>query len=111
MGPILFVDDDDTRIDAFLKVFPDAEWARTAQEAIEKIRQHPHFWILSLDHDLGPEEAGDGVQIALWLMTHKPSIDLIIVHSWNVIGAAKMLDILTESGYTTYRNPFGIVGG
>ena len=40
--------------------------AKTAQDAIELLRARTTTHI-SLDHDLGPEEAGTGYDVACWL--------------------------------------------
>jgi hypothetical protein len=110
MGPILFVDDCYERADAFLTVFPDAIHVTTAQGAIDALAELGRHWIISLDHDLGPEEAGTGMVIVEWMVVKRPIIDIVIIHSWNVPASEQMLETLSEVGYRTYRNPFGLTG-
>ena len=90
-----------------MKVFLDDErptpegWVRafTAPEAIELLKTGK-VTHLSLDHDLGPPEAGTGYQVCLWVeeqvMTEAFDFDnfytppVMTVHSANPVGRQRM---------------------
>lgn len=68
----------------------DEIWVKTAWEAIEYLKTNKVKFI-SLDHDLGPEEAGTGMDVAKWIeenaYLNKLSRLVCKVHSQNVIGS------------------------
>ena len=90
-----------------MKVFLDDErptpegWVRafTAPEAIELLKTGK-VTELSLDHDLGPEEAGTGYDVCLWVeeqvFTQAFNFDnpfvppIMSVHSANPVGRSRM---------------------
>jgi len=92
--------------------------AQTFVEGIDLIREH-EFDLLCLDHDLGdfdPETATpdtgfsgysggagrflDGRDFCHWLIQRGTKIAAVWVHSWNPVGADRMVKILTDSGVT-----------
>lgn len=80
-------------------------WAKTAEQAIQLLQQHP-VDRMSFDHDLGPEEAGTGYQVALWLAEHGrwPSSG-VSLHSANVVGVKNMSAVIER--YSPYGRPSG----
>lgn len=91
-------------------------WAKTAQEAIDWLEKNAdNVSRISLDHDLGPEEAGSGYQVACWLEGnyHKyfnyedyenPTTLTINLHSANPIGVQKMYQALRKHYSVTNRD-------
>jgi hypothetical protein len=73
---------------------------KTAAEAI-KILSSGNVTEISLDHDLGPPEAGDGSQIANWIeaQAYSGSIPKLIwhIHSANPVGSQKMNAALVKA--------------
>jgi hypothetical protein len=76
---------------------PDATWrhATTAQEAIDWL-QRSFFNVVSLDHDLGPPEAGTGYDVLVWLERAiaegdwRTEVPELRIHSANPVGRANM---------------------
>ena len=73
---------------------------RTAPEAIELLKSG-QVTRISLDHDLGPAEAGTGYDVALWI--EKAAFDGTVgriglaVHTANVVGRKKMCAALENA--------------
>lgn len=70
------------------------KWAKTADEAIAYLLTGLVVE-LSLDHDLGPEEAGTGYDVITWIeeMTYVSGFNppaTIKIHSANLVGRANM---------------------
>jgi hypothetical protein len=73
----------------------------TAAEAISYIDSGEKITELSLDHDLGPPEAGTGYDVCLHLMEkvfNDPSFPLphVTIHSANPVGVKHMTQILSR---------------
>ena len=108
----LFVDDErdpkflETR---GLRTFPNWEIARTQYEAEGIIHSCGLPAFISFDHDFGPEEAGNGHDLAKWLveMALDGAFDLTEleyqVHSMNPIGKRNIEGVL-ESYLKGVRN-------
>ena len=105
----LFVDDE--RDPAFLEflirqgsrdITPDGPWviARTQQEAEQIITVRGLPEMISFDHDYGPPEAGNGHDLAEWLVEQAldGSLDLRAlkyqVHSRNPVGQVNIRGVL-----------------
>jgi CheY-like chemotaxis protein len=101
---ILVLDDDQNRLDSFVKNFSGSavECTKTPEKCI-KLLSEQTFDQLFLDHDLygkawctsGP---GTGYQVALWLRDHsdrKPP--KIVLHSYNDWGRLKQKKLLPEA--------------
>jgi len=108
---ILFLDDDPTRGDSFLKRFPDTVWVTTAADCIEELQKHS--WpTVCLDHDLGGEVYVDsnredcGMEVVRWLENHDVSVGQIIIHSYNFYAVGIMKNVLVKAGYDAVRIPF-----
>lgn len=118
---ILWLDDEPVRTVLFSERMKDEDrgqthWCRTAQEAIETLKQYgDSFSYIYLDHDLG-DERGDfrsensGMEVVRFLeKQNKPLFKKakIIVHSWNIPAGRRMVARLTHAGYDAIHRPFG----
>lgn len=112
---ILFLDDEETRAAAFLSVYPEAVWVRSASECLEQLA---HAWDeVHLDHDLGGETYVDmeredcGMAVVRWLC-REPRGHLIptrfVVHTRNANASCVMLLHLREVGFEAEARPFSI---
>lgn len=75
--------------------------ARTAAEAIAILADRK-VNVVSLDHDLGPPEAGTGYDVACWIEQaaadgRLPVMPMWDVHSSNPVGRARMVDALLSA--------------
>lgn len=90
----IWLDDERRAPDGWLHV-------KTAPECMSAIAENMGIVeAISLDHDLGPNEAGTGYHVCLWLeeqcFTNTNFIlpSCMMVHSQNPVGAAKMKAVL-----------------
>jgi hypothetical protein len=71
----------------------DEVWIKTADECIEMLKSG-RVSSISLDHDLGPEEAGTGYDVAVWIeeAAYNKGIPKLgmRVHSANPVGRKNM---------------------
>lgn len=90
-----------------------AEWAKTAEEAIEILKTGKVIFA-SLDHDLSelamiglaPEDEPNGYSVVLWMEENGVyPIDGCVVHSMNPSGARKMIAGLTAIHRRLGRTP------
>ena len=110
------MDDDNTRISSFLsKISPDvAHWRKTAQGTIRLLHEFNHWDWVFLDHDLGGEQMVNsnredcGMEVVRWIVENQPSIDNILVHSWNSPAGKEMVAKLKDAGYNAEYKPFGL---
>jgi len=109
---ILFLDDSHERINIVKKRWDKHELsiAETSQEAITLLSNFK-FDLVSLDHDLGGEvyvKSGKntGYEVAQFIAKMKTPPPIVIVHSWNSVGAKNMMDELENVTQTDYQ-PFG----
>jgi hypothetical protein len=106
---IFVLEDDSYRVNFFIEKFCDCDVIVTenAHSAIEYLKSDV-FDYLFLDHDLG-EGNGCGTDVAEYLHSN-PNNDnsyaSIIVHSWNVPAAMRMLSLLPDH---TKHIPFDVV--
>lgn len=94
---IFVLEDDSYRINFFLEKFCDYDITITenAYSAIDYLKEET-FGYLFLDHDLG-EGNGSGQDVVDYLSknpSNKNNLANIIVHSWNVPAAEKMVSLL-----------------
>lgn len=85
--------------------------------AIEVLQNEARLDIAFLDHDLNgqiyvEERVGTGTEVAEFIagMTPRARPKLVVVHSLNPQGAARMMDILKSSGCHAQALPFGSLG-
>ena len=82
------------------KTPPGWECAKTAQDAI-LLLQEGTFTHVSLDHDLGPSEAGTGYDVACWIEEQAMNGTLpklvCFVHSANPVGRQRMKSALVNA--------------
>jgi len=110
---IYFLDDETLRTIIFLRAYPDAKTAETADQMIELLAnaEQPIKYIF-LDHDLdhdGYDEKqikGTGMEVVEWLEQHKPQVYKIIVHSRNGYAGPKMAQRLANAGFNVWLMPF-----
>jgi len=115
---ILVLEDDETRITHFRERFhslflvgentgkhmSEICYARTAQDAIEFLKETAHFDIIFLDHDLGDrvfvssDDENTGSEVVRYLVEHSNeySNTRFIIHSFNPIGAESMFNSIRE---------------
>jgi len=111
----LFLDDSKERHKIAREYFGgywvDVTWCWTAEEAIRAL-QSRRYNVVFLDHDLGGEQMVDskrpdtGMEVVRWIVKHKPPIDSIVIHSWNMSASKEMCARLIEAGYNASRSPF-----
>ncbi|MEN6550116.1 MAG: response regulator [Armatimonadia bacterium] len=100
---ILIVEDEVTRRDFFREIFEPLfgrDWpvfAENALEGIAKIRRS-QYDIIFLDHDLGPDEALSGTDVAACVYRSCNQGSSFFVHSMNPGGSARMVSILRDMG-------------
>ena len=120
---VLIVEDDERRMVYFDAWFANdnMDWAPTAEEGIELLKQNDDYDLVCLDHDLAATHYADlehsattaegtGRDVADYLAKavteNKP---FVIVHSWNPHGAAAMRDTLKAAGFWVIQRPFGSI--
>ncbi len=114
MMNILFLDDSTVRTKEFKSNNPSAICVETADAAISYLNSNIPYetTYVYLDHDLGGKEFVDsqntntGMEVVRWIITNKPKISLIIIHSLNPVAANNMLTDLKRAGYPTMVRPF-----
>lgn len=110
---LLFLDDDENRINRAKTVWKDHDLAiaKTADEAIKKLKI-AEFDVVHLDHDLGgmiymDSGPGTGYEVAQYISTMKNPPKFVVIHSWNSVGAKKMLEEMSKVTKVIYE-PFHI---
>jgi len=92
MKRMLILEDDQERIDRFHDRYHrryEIVIVGTAAEAIQLL-SNENWDIIFLDHDLG-DGHGTGYEVACWLeQNQQRQPHKIVIHSWNLVGAAKM---------------------
>lgn len=115
---ILVLEDDENRIiqfkERFFSLFNGknkdliigvVEYARTAKEAIEFLKETIHYDIIFLDHDLGgrvfvsSDDENTGSEVVRYLVenANQYANTRFIIHSFNPIGAKSMLNNIKEN--------------
>jgi len=103
-GIQIWLDDERDPADGFIKKnfgsHGNEIWIKTAQEAISLLKQG-NIDFISLDHDLGPPEAGSGYDVAKWI--EEAAFNKQIkplkwkIHSANPVGAKNMTQALKSA--------------
>ena len=114
---ILFLDDNGLRRAAARIAFNGHDFVivETAADAIEYLKKF-NFDMVSLDHDLGGRffdnsaRVDCGMEVVRWIVSNRPVIPTINIHSWNEDAANNMVKFLTDAGYNTIRRLFGDSG-
>ncbi len=106
---ILFLDDDQTRHDTFTTAHSaDEIWhAYDHPQFLKQINSVDRFDVISFDHDLGL--GASGYDCVMELLTAMPSYRWpkeAWVHSWNPVGAERMMRALTNAGIPAVRTSF-----
>lgn len=123
---VLFLDDDPERHDAFFKGLKrrgiDAELAEihvaySIMDAQNELRDNSAFDIAFLDHDLGGRQMvmqreGTGTIVAEYIAAMPPEQHprLVVVHSFNAVGAGRMVETLRNAGVRCLQIPFDATG-
>lgn len=114
---LLFLDDDEERHEV-TRQRVEATHVRSVAEMAELIKTHT-FDVMSLDHDLEDLHYGcydeqfertglDAVKLIIALpLERRP--ELVIVHSWNPVGARRMCDALRDANVNHVYQPFDYV--
>ncbi len=117
---ILFLDDDENRHELF------GVWAQNRTGILASPRSYKEFkaictifeeWdIIFLDHDLGIDDQmciphvtnrfPTGSDVARYMVENNIKAKKIIIHSYNSVGAANMMNIFKEVGITAIYHPF-----
>ena len=110
---ILFLDDDENRLTIARKRWNGHELVTvmTSTEAIDALKKIK-FDFVSLDHDLGGEvyvKSGKntGYEVAQFIARMKDPPPIVVIHSWNSVGARNMLmelENVTEVDYQPFRS-------
>ena len=103
---VFIVEDSEQRQRWFSAKMPDAQFASTAEDAIQRLASFP-FDVVLLDHDLewadaAGQKPGSGVRVAHFLAKNGFQ-GQVVIHSVNEAGAAHMKRLLP---YATVA-PFG----
>lgn len=106
---ILFLDDDQMRHDAFETAHPNATiWhAYDHPSFLKQLAKLNRFDVISFDHDLGL--GANGYDCAMELLMTFPSYRWPTecwVHSWNPVGAERIMRALRNAGIPTIRTSF-----
>ncbi len=114
---VVFLDDDEQRQRLMLSHCPCTKQVWDAQECMDVVRILEHIDVLFLDHDLGGEvfvdsdQPNTGAEVARQLASDPhPSIDLIVIHSYNPVGACNMYHLLEGCYRRVTRKPFASEG-
>ena len=104
---ILFLESDPAHAEAFYEKYAGAVGVETALEAIIELR-NAHYDVVFLDHVLGVDLArtDSGMEVARWMVAHRPEVKLIFVHSEDSIAAVAMTTALLGAGYRVERRPY-----
>ena len=117
MSRILLVEDDESRCAWFRARLAGYELDVTCdvREAVAWLAEREYAVVL-LDHDLAeehyfsnePDDERTGYAVAAWLAAHpdRSREALIIIHSLNYTGAARMRDLLADAGRAAECIPF-----
>jgi CheY-like chemotaxis protein len=125
---ILFLDDDEARHYYFTKIYMDKisnnkeliceyKMVWDAKTCIEALEANPAFDLVYLDHDLGNKHYVDinlentGSEVARHIankLDKEKRPKAVIVHSWNIIGALNMEQLIKSVGILVIRQPFKV---
>ena len=119
---ILFLDDDEIRHEMFWRWTHQTERHDYYTTKVHSYKQFTEIaptknWdIIFLDHDLGVEDQmciphvtnrfPTGSDVARYMIENDIKAKKIIIHSYNSVGAANMINIFKEVGVTAIYHPF-----
>jgi len=114
MKKILILEDDPNRVLKFYEMFEyhSLTITNTSEAAIEIASSHK-FDVIFLDHDLdgrvyvNSDEKNTGYQVAKILPSTINKNTPVIIHSWNGVGAKRMMGAMNESGMNSKIIHFG----
>lgn len=112
---LLFLDDDPSRADRFLRDYPQAVWVTTVPACLARLAER---WDeVHLDHDLGGKtyvdssETDCGMEVIRWLCK-EPRRHLkrtrFFVHTHNATAGLLMVLLMRGGGYKAEFRPFGL---
>lgn len=111
---VFILEDDWRRMEFFLEALDGHEVDRAESVADAVAMYKPPYDLILLDHDLGGEQFvssdhdNTGYQFAKHLaQNHTCGQSQVIVHSWNMGGARRMVEVLKRVGWTVEAEPFG----
>ena len=111
---VFILEDDPQRMELFHEVLRDHDVVRVdnVADAVRKFK--PPYDVICLDHDLGgqvyvpSDHENTGYQFAKHLASNERcGNQQVVVHSWNMVGARRMVDTLKRVGWTVAAEPFG----
>lgn len=114
---ILFLDDNAERHEYFreITIGQDVTYVWNAAECISTIEQNDKFDLFCLDHDLAgayllqDDKANSGTEVAEWIhykLSKDKYPEKIIIHSWNIHGAERMMKLIEPTGISTVYKRF-----
>jgi CheY-like chemotaxis protein len=120
MSRVLILDDDENRHYSFRRRFAtlgfkpeDLIHVYTARQAIDALTVNERFDLVCLDHDLDPvsllSDTGTGADVSEFIGMHMEPTKrpkLVLVHSWNPDGSARMVADLQAGNVRVIRREF-----
>lgn len=106
---ILILDDEEIRHQCFAQMLGSEHelWhAYTPEQFFRQLRRVEKFDVVSFDHDLGRAMDGDDCAKEMLRLPDDRWPDQCWVHSWNPVGAERIMRTLMASGIPTLRRPF-----
>jgi len=110
---ILFLDDEAVRHEMFdLLMGSEHEiWhAHNFNQFLKQLARGDRFDVISFDHDLGERFDGNDCAKELVRLVSARWPSECWVHSWNPVGAERIVSTLTAAGIPTRRRPFSARG-
>lgn len=106
---ILFLDDSFERYLSMKQKYPDDEivWVQTVAAA-RQVLKHWHFAVVCLDHDLDEDNETDSCCLIPDIVNQKDNNlygAMIVIHSWNPVGAEWLYQQLKESFPAVKKDP------
>ena len=109
---ILVLDDSQARLNIFRKNIEEglnvmnANYVKTAKQAIECLMLNPDYDYIFLDRDLG-EGVPTGEDVVDFLIENLYPIEKvgIIIHSWNIPAGKRMHERLLSAGFNSIHQP------
>lgn len=117
---LLFLDDSMDRTNRFLSKNPEAVCVATAAQCIDVLDEYclaGGMIALHLDHDLGGETFVNsdredcGMEVVRYIIANLAPdcfTSSVIIHSWNIPAAKRMMHCLWDSGFNATCRPFGM---
>jgi CheY-like chemotaxis protein len=112
---LLVVEDTERRVDYFKSQLPSdwrLVWARSGGAALAIVKRDTPttYTALMLDHDLDDQSptnvSTNGQKVVKAIIDQVETDRPVLVHSMNIIGAPKMVEMLEGAGFTVTRIPY-----